>query len=52
MRGQKALDNQHMGFTIECQFEPGGIQVNNLNDAILHPGEVYAHDMVLSFKKR
>lgn len=52
MRGQKPLDNQHMGFTIECQFEPGGIQVHDLHDAILHPGDMYEHDMVLTFKKQ
>lgn len=52
LRGQKPLENKHIGFTVECQFEPGGIQVDTLHDAILHPGDIYEHDMVLTFKKR
>lgn len=46
---QKPLDNKHIAFTIECQFEPGGVQVSGLNDAILRPNQSYEHHITLSF---
>lgn len=48
--GQKTLDNRHIAFTIECQFEPGGIQVEGLHDAVLSPGETYEHHIALTFE--
>lgn len=33
----------HSSFTLECQFEPGGIHHENLNKAILKKDEVYHH---------
>jgi aldose 1-epimerase len=49
LRGQKPKDNKHIAFTIECQYEPGGIQVEGLHDAVLNPGEIYEQDMILTF---
>jgi aldose 1-epimerase len=51
LRDNKAFDNKHVAFTVECQFEPGGIQVEGLNDAVLNVGDVYEHSMHLQFKK-
>jgi len=48
--GQKQLDNRHIAFTIECQFEPGGVQVEGLHDAILRPNETYDHYIALTFE--
>ena len=47
---EKENDNRHIAFTIECQFEPGGVQVEGLNDAILRPGETYEHVIALTFE--
>lgn len=47
---QQVNDNRHIAFTIECQYEPGGIQVDGLNDAILMPGESYDHFIQLTFE--
>ena len=47
--GYKQLDNRHIAFTIECQYEPGGVQVEGLHDAILRPDETYDHYMSLTF---
>lgn len=33
----------HSSFTLECQFEPGGIHHKNLNQAILRKGDTYHH---------
>jgi aldose 1-epimerase len=51
LRNQNSMDNKHIAFTVECQFEPGGIQVKGLNDAVLNIGDVYEHSMHLRFKK-
>jgi len=50
LRQLDTLDNKHIAFTIECQYEPGGIQVEGLHDAVLHPGEIYEHEMILTFE--
>lgn len=36
-------DAYHSSFTLECQYEPGGIHHSYLNSAILRKGEVYQH---------
>jgi aldose 1-epimerase len=51
LRNNESFDNKHVAFTVECQFEPGGIQVEGLNDAVLNIGDVYEHSMHLQFKK-
>ncbi|MGA0351746.1 MAG: hypothetical protein ACO3MF_03245 [Acholeplasmataceae bacterium] len=47
---EKINDNRHIAFTVECQFEPGGVQVEGLNAAILRPGETYEHFIALEFE--
>lgn len=46
---QEVNNNRHIAFTIECQYEPGGVQVEGLNDAILRPDETYNHVIALTF---
>jgi aldose 1-epimerase len=49
LRGQKKEDNQHAAFTIETQYEPGGIQFEGLHDAILEGGQTYFETTTLEF---
>jgi aldose 1-epimerase len=42
----------HSSFTLECQFEPGGIHHKDLNQAILRKNEHYHHTIIFEpFKK-
>jgi aldose 1-epimerase len=42
----------HSSFTLECQFEPGGIHHKDLNQAILRKNELYHHTIKFEpFKK-
>ncbi len=43
LQGPFKGDAIHSSFTLECQFEPGGIHHDHLNKAILKKGETYQH---------
>jgi aldose 1-epimerase len=45
-------DHYHSGFTVECQFPPGGIHHPPLEDSVLTPNEDYHHFIKLVFRKR
>jgi aldose 1-epimerase len=42
-------DNKHAAFTIETQYEPGGIQFEGLNHAVLKPKDTYYETTTLEF---
>ena len=42
-------DGTHSSFTLECQFEPGGINYSYLNSSILRKGEKYHHFIKYKF---
>jgi len=42
----------HDGFTLECQFAPGGIHHPLLPTSILRPSETYDHFITFSFQKQ
>lgn len=42
--------NKHVAFTIETQYEPGGIQFDGLNNAILTPHDTYNETTTLEFQ--
>jgi aldose 1-epimerase len=52
LRTLKANQNKHAAFTIETQYEPGGIQFEGLNDAILRPSETYKETTTLVFETK
>jgi len=52
LRTLEPNQNQHAAFTIETQYEPGGIQFEGLNDAILRPGETYKETTTLVFETK
>jgi aldose 1-epimerase len=41
--------NKHAAFTIETQYEPGGIQFKGLNHAVLKPTDTYYESTTLEF---
>ena len=43
-------NNKHVAFTIETQYEPGGIQFDGLNNAILTPHDTYYETTTLEFQ--
>lgn len=43
-------NNKHVAFTIETQYEPGGIQFEGLNNAILTPHDTYYETTTLEFQ--
>lgn len=43
LKGPFDTDAKHCSFTLECQFEPGGIYHKDLNQAILRKDERYHH---------
>lgn len=43
LKGNFDKDAFYSSFTLECQFEPGGIHHKDLNQAILRKGETYHH---------
>jgi aldose 1-epimerase len=43
LKGNFDKDAMHSSFTLECQFEPGGIHHKELNQAILRKDERYHH---------
>jgi aldose 1-epimerase len=45
-------DHYHSGFTLECQYPPGGIHHPGLDDSLLNPDEEYNHFIHLTFKKK
>ena len=49
LRGLDTNNNQHVAFTIETQYEPGGIQFKGLNQAILEPHQQYFETTTLTF---
>lgn len=42
----------HRGFTLECQFAPGGIHHPSLPSSMLRPSETYDHFITFSFLKK
>lgn len=52
LRTLKPNQNRHAAFTIETQYEPGGIQFEGLNDAILRPDETYKETTKLVFETK
>ena len=52
LRTLEPNQNRHAAFTIETQYEPGGIQFEGLNDAILRPGETYKETTTLVFETK
>lgn len=50
LRGLEKEQNKHVAFTIETQYEPGGIQFKGLNNAILEPKDTYFETTRLEFK--
>jgi aldose 1-epimerase len=45
-------DGTHSSFTLECQFEPGGIHFPYLNSAILRKNELYKHHILYQFVEK
>lgn len=43
LKGPFDKDAKHSSFTLECQFEPGGIHHKDFNKAILRKGDLYHH---------
>lgn len=52
LKGPFDENAMHSSFTLECQFEPGGIHHKELNQAILRKNDVYHHTIKFEpFKK-
>lgn len=49
LRHLESEKNKHAAFTIETQYEPGGIQFKGLNDAVLKPEDTYYETTTLEF---
>lgn len=49
LRHSEKEKNKHAAFTIETQYEPGGIQFKGLNDAVLKPENTYYETTTLEF---
>ncbi|TNF07566.1 MAG: hypothetical protein EP317_04480 [Bacillota bacterium] len=45
-------DGTHSSFTLECQFEPGGVHYDYLNSAILRKNELYKHYILYQFVEK
>jgi aldose 1-epimerase len=45
-------DGTHSSFTLECQYEPGGIHYPDLNSAILRKNQLYKHYILYQFVEK
>jgi len=45
-------DGTHSSFTLECQYEPGGIHYPYLNSAVLRKNELYKHYILYQFVEK